>query len=382
MHFGADFDALIARFSPPQDKAIALAVSGGSDSLALLHLADKWASQTGCALHVFTVDHQLRLAAKAEASGVAALCKRLGHRHDTLTWSVPKPVQNAARHARYQLICAAMRSRGLGLLLTGHTLDDVVETALIRRRRGVRDATAAGPVLAAPAPVWPEGRGIALLRPLIRQNRASLRETLSQEHWAWVDDPSNESDQFERVRVRQFLRRQPRLNVVATDHMRRVVRRRLEGDNALSEAISQVTVRCDGVIDTGTATITPRLLAILARCASGGAREPRGSMVRDLIRTLIRPGARQTLGGAWFQKTKTGIQIGRDPGASLNPYTEQLFDGRFEPAVSPHLPDAKNQGVLVRQSAPPGPNWREIISDRLSHMALCYGTPDLRPVIA
>lgn len=382
MQFGADFDALIARFPPPKDNAIALAVSGGSDSLALLHLADKWTSTTGCALHVFTVDHRLRPAAKDEASGVAALCARLGHRHETLTWSTPKPAQNAARHARYQLICAAMRSRGLSLLLTGHTLDDVVETALIRRRRGVRDATAAGPVLAAPAPVWPEGRGIALLRPLIHQSRASLRETLSQEHWSWMDDPSNESDRFERVRVRQFLHRHPRLNAVATDRVRHVMKTRLEGDNALSEAISQVTVRCDGVIDTGDAAITPRFLAILARCASGGAREPRGSMVRDLIRTLITPGARQTLGGAWFQKSKNGIRIGRDPGALLDPYTDQMFDGRFEPAATPRLPDANNQGVLVRQSAPPGPNWREIISDRLSHMALCYGTPDLRPVIA
>ena len=275
-----------------------------------------------------------------------------------------------------------MQRNGLRLLLTGHTFDDVVETALIRRRRGVRDATIAGPTLAAPAPVWPEGRGVTLLRPLIQQTRHSLRDLLVREDWTWMDDPSNESDKFERVRVRTFLRRHPRLHAVAKDAIQIAMKQRLAGDKALSRACSEVTVQCDGVLETESATITPRLLGLLARCASGGARDPRGGMVRDLIRTLSDAGARQTLGGAWFQKTRHGMRIGRDPGAPSNPCTELIYDGRLQADPDAALPALSEQGILVRQSAPDGPHWREIISERLAHISLCLATPDLRPVSA
>jgi len=379
VNFGTDFDALIARFSPDPTQPIALAVSGGSDSLALLFLTDEWAQRSGRQLRVYTVDHGFRAGAAAEADSVAALSLRLGHTHQTLKWTAPKRTQSAARAARFKLMCKAMSESGGACLLVGHTLDDVVETAIIRRRRGIRDASIAGPTLTSPAPVWPEGRGIAILRPLVYSTRAELRDILTNENWAWIDDPSNESQAFERVRVRNFLTRHPILRDTGTRFVRELQSVRRVSDRILGQALAHIQIRPDGAIDTCDAPISTRLLSILARCASGTAADPRASAVSDLINRLNTPGTRQTLGGAWFQRTAAGFLIGRDPGQLAEIGSMQIFDGRFERSPNTELPKTRNQEFLVRQSSAPDQNWREIISSRIAHTALCYQTPDLEP---
>lgn len=382
MKFGADFDALIARVSAHSDQALTLAVSGGSDSLALLLLTNDWAARTGRTLKIFTVNHGLRSEAKAEAERVADLASDLGHSHKTLTWTDPNPAQNAARNARYDLICQAMGTADEHCLLVGHTLDDVVETALIRRRRGVRHASIAGPTLAAPAPVWPEGRNITMLRPLIKTSRTALRDHLKHSGCTWVDDPSNDSLVYERIRVRKFLDRHPRLRDIGTQFVRRLLHQRGIEDSALGDTLGEVQVRSDGTIDTGGVDVSDRALSLLARCASGAVSEPRAGSVRALRSSLSDPGMRQTLGGAWFQKTKDGFLIGRDPAANPQCSENDLFDGRFVRSEQPQLPVAKDQSFLVRHASPSGEGWQEIISERLAHMVHCYKTPDFSPVSA
>lgn len=379
MHFGADFDALIARFSPNSTKPVALAVSGGSDSIALLWLAHEWARRRGRQLLVLTVDHQLRAASGSEALDVARLVETLGHQHQTLVWRAPNPSQNAARHARYGLMATYLQENGADCLLTGHTFDDVLETAVLRRRRGVRSASIAGPSLAAVVPAWPAGRSITLLRPLIHSSRSELRAHLRAQNSGWVDDPSNENLKYERVRVRQFLARHPALFQIASNFVMRVQHQRAEAQSQLAHEILKVSVHGDGLMDTGPAQLSSQLLTLLARCASGTSDDPRGGAVAQLLETVNAPGMRQTLGGAWFQKTATGYLVGRDPGSSLAAKSD-LFDGRFERALEVELPMNGAMSFLVRQSAPPDPHWREIISERLGHLALCYQTPLLTPV--
>jgi len=377
---GADFDALIARFSADPGAPISLAVSGGSDSLALLWLADEWAARAGRHLQVFTVDHGFREEAQAEADYVARLSQKLGHPHQTLTWQTPKKTQSAARRARYQLLCDAAREVNGQVILTGHTFDDVIETALIRRRRQVRDASIAGPTLAASAPVWPEGRGITMLRPLVHTRRAPLRDLLTKENWSWIDDPSNEAVQFERARVRLFLARHPRLNDICHQFVRALQQTRARQDAALGDALNQVAVSDDGMIETTQTVMADRLLSILARCASGTDSEPRAHAISDMQASLTKVGQRQTLGGAWFQKTKAGLRIGRDPGETQHMTRGEIYDGRFERAVGTDLPSPEDQAFLVRHAAPDGSDWREIISERISHIAACLQTPLLKPV--
>lgn len=380
MQFGADFQTLIERFAPEPDTPVTLAVSGGSDSLALLYLAHEWANSSRRSLAVLTVDHGLRPEAKQEAEMVATLCAKLGLVHKTLVWDTPRASQAAARRARYELLATASRALNARGILTGHTFDDVVETAMIRRRRGVRDASIAGPEMVVPAPVWPAGRSVTLLRPLVQVSRAHLRAYLTSRGQSWVDDPSNSSTVYERVRVRSFLTRHPRLSMVAGNFVREQQKARSAQQAALAETLSKVQVDQSGLIDTASADPSRHVMKLLMRWASGAAEDARDGAIRQMLEALSEPGQRQTLGGAWVQRTKTGFLIGRDPASDSTDEFEGVFDGRFERDLKAALPSPSDQPFLMRQSAPARPHWREIISERLNHLIQCYQTPLLTPV--
>ncbi|MEO1552592.1 MAG: tRNA lysidine(34) synthetase TilS [Pseudomonadota bacterium] len=375
MQFGADFTALIDRFSSEPDRRIALAVSGGSDSLALLSLCHTWAGKQDRRLIVFTVDHGLRPEAQDEAKRVAALCDRLQVPHQILHWTNPKPSQNAARRARYDLIAEAMAQVGARCLLTGHTLDDVIENVFIRRRRGVRGALSVGPGLAAPMPTWPAGQNLTVLHPLVGARRSGLRAYLDRLGVSWIDDPSNQNMKFERVRIRAFFERHPNLQDGIVSAVTALQRQRAELDLAIGQSLAQVTVLPDGLIVTSDQGDLVRLLGLLARMASGGDRDPRRSAVIALISSLAQPGARQTLGGAWFQRTRTGFLVGRDPAEPILDSEASLFDGRYARDPNARFLDRNETSFLVRHALPPDAGWRESISTRVAHLRLCFGTP-------
>ncbi|HEU0160418.1 MAG TPA: ATP-binding protein, partial [Hyphomicrobiaceae bacterium] len=114
-------------------RGLALAVSGGSDSTALMLLVADWLAltrQDPRAVFVLTVDHGLRPEAASEARWVEQAAVRLSFRHAVLPWRGPKPktgLQAAARAARYALLAEFMRAAGLSRLVTAHTADDQAE---------------------------------------------------------------------------------------------------------------------------------------------------------------------------------------------------------------------------------------------------------------
>ncbi len=195
-----------AAFSPLlAARHVALAISGGSDSIAMMHLARRWAVERHPALRltVLTVDHRLRAASAAEAEQVAKWAGVLGLPHTKLTWRhTEKPVtgiQAKARVARYDLMSAWCASHGADFLLTAHTLDDQAETVLMRLARTRSPESLAGirPLL--------DWRGVRIMRPLLGLRRQALRDYLVFEGQDWLEDPSNEDPRFERVRVRRAL---------------------------------------------------------------------------------------------------------------------------------------------------------------------------------
>ena len=176
---------------------LGLAVSGGGDSMAMLHLAHR----AGLRPHVATVDHGLRAASADEARMVARVCANLGLPHETLHWQgwdQRGNLQDAARRARRRLL--ADWARGKSAVALAHTRDDLAETLVMRLARG-----AGVDGLAAMRPKWQE-QGVEFLRPLLGAAREDLRAFLRSIDAEWVDDPSNDMDRFDRVRVRKALK--------------------------------------------------------------------------------------------------------------------------------------------------------------------------------
>ncbi|MEM7644943.1 MAG: tRNA lysidine(34) synthetase TilS [Pseudomonadota bacterium] len=185
----------IAALSLPQP--VGIAVSGGSDSTALLLAA----RATGAAIHALTVDHGLRPGAAEEARTVAALCGDLGCPHTivALTLDSGPNLQARARDARYEALAETAQAAGIGAVCLGHTADDVAETLMMRLARG------AGIDGLARMAAHRRDRGIDWHRPALSLTRADLRAALRFRDTAWVDDPSNEDTDFERIAARQAI---------------------------------------------------------------------------------------------------------------------------------------------------------------------------------
>lgn len=182
---------------------IAIAVSGGPDSLALLLLA-------GAALPgrvaAATVDHGLRPASAAEAEAVGGLCSLIGVPHRIIGARVElcgEGLQAAARTARYAALAEWMDGERLGLLLTAHHCDDQAETLLMRLNRGSGVAGLAG--VRAQGSVPGTGGRLRLCRPLLGWRRSELAAVVAEAGVEAALDPGNLDERFDRARIRRRL---------------------------------------------------------------------------------------------------------------------------------------------------------------------------------
>ncbi|QYJ01769.1 tRNA lysidine(34) synthetase TilS [Thalassovita mediterranea] len=354
---------------------VCVAVSGGGDSLSLLNLAGTWAEKRGRDLLVLTIDHGLRPEAAKEARWVADLAHDRGIAAEILTWSPDKRSQNAARRARHILLAEAARKAGAGAVLLGHTLTDVVETLLMRLSRPVRLAGAVGPQPVSICPVWPEGRGILLARPLLASRREELVADLEASGQDWISDPSNDADYYERVRVRRLLAALDgaQLGRIGFDAMRL----RAFEDLQLSRLLTGA-VRTDpsGLIEVelgrveAALAVWARFLDMLLQAASGSSHGAPAPSLSALAETIVSdgPGSRVTLGGAWVQRRGDHLLIGRDPGEARKTWSDGVWDGRYQRLDIDDRADASETTALpflVRDSAP-AEAAEEIISARLA----------------
>jgi len=184
---------------PDFPQRLCLAVSGGGDSMAMLHLAARWARVYGITLQVATVDHGLREASAAEAVMVAAEAQGLGLPHETLRWQGwdgRGNLQNEARQARRALL---RQAAGGASVLMAHTQNDQAETVLMRLARGSGVDGLAGMSDDATA------GGMRILRPLLTETRAALRHYVTTLKIPFVDDPSNDDIEYARVRMRALI---------------------------------------------------------------------------------------------------------------------------------------------------------------------------------
>ncbi|MFM8991685.1 MAG: tRNA lysidine(34) synthetase TilS, partial [Alphaproteobacteria bacterium] len=196
----AGFEAAMAAVSPFEPRPrLAVALSGGADSTALLLLADRWARARGGDVLALVVDHGLRPGSAAEAEAVAAGCAARGIAHRVLRREGPPParrIQERAREARYRLLEGACAVEGVIHLLVGHHARDQAETIAMRRERRSGEDGLAGMALEATR------ADLRILRPLLALEPDDLRAWLRERGASWIEDPSNRDPRFLRARMR------------------------------------------------------------------------------------------------------------------------------------------------------------------------------------
>ena len=192
------------RLSRDVSAPIALALSGGGDSLALLTLAADWAKANGRKLLALTVDHRVQADSATWTAFARDAALRTGAEWRGLVWDGEKPttgLQAAARAARHALIADAAREAGASVVLFAHTRDDVREAGRMRD-----EGSTLGRVREwSPSPAWPEGRDLFVLRPLLEISRAALRDDLRARGLDWIEDPANTDLHYARSRARAAL---------------------------------------------------------------------------------------------------------------------------------------------------------------------------------
>ncbi len=319
--FAGLLDRILADCGAPR---FGVAVSGGSDSMALLTLAAGWAQSRGAELEAATVDHCLRPEARAEAEAVAAYCDCWFVPHAILTWTPPPRgpgLAAAARAGRYGLLANWMRARGLEVLLVGHTADDRLETTLMREAGGGRDMAALR--AAAVHPLWPEGRGLLVARPLLQVRRAALQNLLIALGVDWLDDPSNENAASPRIQARRSIASWPAPIVqdMLADIAERDAAQAAAEAQILEDLSGSLEISPTGVIDLDLAGCTcdsfaadPVFARLIAIAAGQPAGPGRGGVAR-LRRALRAPDfTAATLGGALIRTKRQRVMLSRDPG--------------------------------------------------------------------
>ncbi|MEQ1576622.1 MAG: tRNA lysidine(34) synthetase TilS [Hyphomicrobium sp.] len=383
----------------PGDPLLLLAVSGGADSMALMHICAELVREHGKGrIVVATVDHGLRDGSADDARFVVDEAERIGLAHVSLAWEGEKPttgLQAAAREARYRLLANVYHREfwpHVKWLITAHTLDDQAETFLMRLARGsgVDGLSAMSPIMSFDIPPEPETQvklppglvrqfvPMSVLRPFLPFPKTRLIATLQARGLPWREDPSNDNTDFERVRVRRALSMLLDLGVTPAAIAQSA--RRL---GSAREALTQATQRalCDRSLvrvepfgyaelskDIWTDSrnglseaITLRVLAALIRIV-GGHERPLSLQALETVARQLSAGWHQavpfatTIGRTKITRRENGVQIvreaGRDPPPPivLAPGQQMIWDNRFHVSLGSWA----SQGLELRFLGPAG----------------------------
>lgn len=358
-------DVVAQQLLPHPPAALGVAVSGGSDSTALLHLLHRVAQSYSIALHAVTVDHNLRPEAADEAAQVTQLCRDLGIPHTILNWTDwdgQGNLQKAARDARYRLIAEWARDEALDAVALGHTLDDQAETVLMRLARG---AGVDGLSAMAPRRV---AHGVTWIRPLLGLTRAELRSDLETRGVSWAEDPSNDDLRFDRVRMRQALALLAPLGIDA-QALGQVAFNMARARDALSWQ-AFLEARRIARIDAGAVRIdwrsyrtlpdeaARRILLSAIGWISGSGYAPRRRPVLGLI-DAMKQGTGGTVDGCQAWRDRDTLWVVREYQAvrNLRCAPDALWDGRWR-VEGPAAQSDLHLAVLGEDGLKQLPDWR------------------------
>lgn len=352
-------------FSGAPPERLGIAVSGGGDSVALLHILSRCFDPGRLA--AATVDHGLRPEAAQEAEAVAAQAAALGIAHTTLRWSGwdgAGNLQDQARRARYRLLADWARAAGLEAVALAHTSDDQAETFVMRlsRAAGVDGLAAMQPrrvVL-----------GVPFLRPALGLSRAALRAYLTRNGLSWAEDPSNQDDAFGRIRARRALELLEDTGLTAEALVRvadNMARARDALDQCTTDAALEVAKIRHGAVllePAGFAAlpeeIARRILLRAIGWVAGAEYPPRRAPLAELLAAMRQGNPGGTLGGCRILRNGAGLWICREYAAvrDVTARPGDIWDNRWR------LTGPNGHGCEIRAMGRSGleqcPDWRDI----------------------
>ncbi|EHD14577.1 hypothetical protein CIN_05090 [Commensalibacter intestini A911] len=311
---------------------VAIAVSGGADSLCLALLASRWRKN----IIAFIVDHQLRNSSRQEAMITQERLSSLFIPSEILTLTdleVGPALEERARIARYTALVHACYARGCIDLLLGHHAGDQAETILMRIRAGSASDGLSGMAAIMDLPT------IRLVRPLLHVYPQRLRATLREEKLVWVEDPSNQDMRIQRNRLREELSSSWKTSGTVAVLLKRSQEEglaRMKRDQEQADILAKdVVVRPEGFALLSSNVIEARALGALIRTISGSVYAP-------LYQSLERLGRRlrsMTIGGVKIQpagRLGDGWLLFREEAAMqerISVFPDCVWDQRFRVVI-------------------------------------------------
>ncbi|CAO5675172.1 MAG: tRNA(Ile)-lysidine synthase [Holosporales bacterium] len=316
-------DAVLSN-SYSSSKKIAVAVSGGPDSLALCLIINEWAKENGGNIVALTVDHNLREESKDEAQQVEMWLKKYQIPHVILKWDHPplqSRVQEHARNARYHLLEEYCTHHNIQILCTGHHLQDQFETFMMRLSKG-----SGSKGLACMQPIS-KRNNLFIVRPLLSILPDDLKAYLYAIKQDYISDPSNDNDVFERVRWRKALL--PLLeNGFSLDHFNKSIQKLNDLNFWIDECLEDAAIDCIEETDGATIIDIPSLIQLnkalsikmISQQLQKVSNAPYPSSydkAKDIVVALYNQSfINQSAGGCVLSRKKNKLYITKDPRAN------------------------------------------------------------------
>ena len=328
-------------------KSIALAVSGGPDSTAMMQIAAFSKKIKNSNVTVIVVDHGLRKESKNEAEIVCQNAKLLGFKFKTLKWDGVKPktrIQEIARKTRYKLITSWCKKKGIEKLFLAHHLDDQVETFFMRLGKG------SGVDGLAVMSFVTEISTLKLVRPFLEIPKTRFIKILDTSNLEWISDPSNFNSDYKRSRIRKIL---PILSKegINSKQIGLVIKRMRLAKDALDTQTSFLLEKYLSNVDNVAYFLNKNLLKVSAEKEillrvlekifmniSGSIYPPRRNKLENILSWILENNnvAAKTLTGVVVRKRKSEYIFYREPedcykSINIRPLTSRYscWDDRF-----------------------------------------------------
>ena len=328
-----DFEAKMRELRVNSD--IAVAVSGGPDSLALMHLSNRYALNNNINLTVLSIDHGIRAESSKEIVWLEKIAKK--NKINFYSTKLKKKINSSntlskARTLRYEALSKYCNKKKIKFLLTAHHLDDEIENFLMRLIRG----SGIKGLSSLKVKSRYKNTKLILVRPLLEYSKKSLIQYLSEQKQSYLNDRTNYNNKYDRSRIRK-LSQQLIQEGLSKVRFKNVLKNLKNANNAINTAVSnyleeQVKLNEKKIISFRSKEfinlpeeIQHRVLVKLCRFAGKSNKVPRSRSIQELINSIVKEKSfKRTLNSCTFVGQKGVVNIQSESDIAKPNKTENL----------------------------------------------------------